>query len=426
MLAEDHSGGIWLNTIPPHAATPDAAGGYQQPRPLSTVTADDIQNVEVDADGVVWMMSNRGLFRFTGGIEALSDAAPIASIRRVVRAGDEVVFGGAPQAAGHAPSLPYRHGRLRLEFAAASYRPGVQYQYRLEPTEGTWSGWSEAAFTEYTQLDEGAYAFHVRSRASGSAPGSLGTWRFRVAPPWYRTALAWLGWFGVGVVLVGGYARLRTHGLRRQTRQLEEQVNARTAELRDAISNLETAQLQVREKNRELEVANAQLDLLSRHDALTGLWNRRHLDQALADEWNRARRHGQSVAFLLMDLDHFKDLNDRQGHAAGDDCLRRVARILEERVGRSGEIVARYGGEEFGMLLPGQGIESARQLAERLRQAIEELDIPHHTSDSRRVTASFGVASVLPEGSDSPEQLVERADKALYRAKAAGRNSVRT
>jgi diguanylate cyclase (GGDEF)-like protein len=174
-----------------------------------------------------------------------------------------------------------------------------------------------------------------------------------------------------------------------------------------------------------LEAANTQLEALSLEDDLTGIANRRFFERALTDEWNRARRHEQPLALILLDLDHFKDLNDRRGHPAGDDCLRRVGGFLSEAVRRSGEVVARYGGEEFAILLPATDGDSAVRVAETLRDGIEKLGIPYGNGAGKRVTASCGVAALTPSPEISAENLVASADRALYAAKHSGRNCVR-
>ncbi|MFP5247847.1 MAG: GGDEF domain-containing protein, partial [Thermoanaerobaculia bacterium] len=174
-----------------------------------------------------------------------------------------------------------------------------------------------------------------------------------------------------------------------------------------------------------LEAANTQLEALSLEDDLTGIANRRSFERALADEWNRARRHEQPLALILLDLDHFKDLNDRRGHPAGDDCLRRVGAFLAETIRRSGEVVARYGGEEFAILLPGVDADVAIRVAETLREGIERLAIPYGNGSGRRVTASCGVAGMIPTMNLTADGLVASADRALYAAKHSGRNCVR-
>lgn len=179
-------------------------------------------------------------------------------------------------------------------------------------------------------------------------------------------------------------------------------------------------------------------------DALTGVWNRRRFDEALEWEWLRARRAGEPLALLLLDVDHFKLFNDRYGHPAGDACLRAVALALDAACRRPADLVARYGGEEFAVLLPGTPRGGAEHMVRAVLAAIEALDIRHDASPvTTRLTVSIGVACYdgaspcwLAPLADtrmgdelqtrcSGADLVEAADKALYSAKASGRACAR-
>jgi diguanylate cyclase (GGDEF)-like protein len=177
--------------------------------------------------------------------------------------------------------------------------------------------------------------------------------------------------------------------------------------------------------NRKLVEANAELDRLSRRDALTGVANRRCFDETLDLEWRRAERSRTPVAVVLADVDRFKAYNDALGHPAGDACLRRVAATLAAVAHRAGDLVARYGGEEFAVLLPGLDRERAAAFAETMRAALAAAALPHPAAPPPgRVSASFGVAALVPRRGGSPRRLVDRADAALYRAKAGGRDRV--
>jgi diguanylate cyclase (GGDEF)-like protein len=158
-------------------------------------------------------------------------------------------------------------------------------------------------------------------------------------------------------------------------------------------------------------------------DHLTGLFNRGHFESCLRKEVNRCRRYGQSVSMLMVDLDDFKNVNDRHGHAAGDAALREVGRLLVQRV-RDIDVAARYGGEEFAVILPETRRTSAHVVAERIRGEVERhFKRKNLMGGEARLTLSGGIAS-FPEDAASPEQLVERADQALYRAKRAGKNRI--
>lgn len=185
--------------------------------------------------------------------------------------------------------------------------------------------------------------------------------------------------------------------------------------------------VQIRLKNHlELKQQRDMLNRLSSLDGLTGIANRRHFDGFLAQEWSRAVRNDDEIALLLMDVDHFKKFNDHYGHVAGDDCLKNVARVLSESISRSTDLVARYGGEEFVCVLSGTDLEGATRVAEKMRQSILALSIPHALSEPHRtITLSFGVAVARPGQREMlPSDLLLAADRLLYQAKDAGRNQV--
>ena len=201
-------------------------------------------------------------------------------------------------------------------------------------------------------------------------------------------------------------------------------------ETRTASGDLVLVRLDVTElveKGLALERANVQLAHLSTTDGLTGIANRRQFDQTLLAEWQRSVRSQQPLSLLMVDIDHFKRYNDHYGHLAGDNCLRRVARILESCVMRSGELVARYGGEEFALLLPGTDADEANGVARRCNDELQKARISHADSpDSSWLGISIGVASATATQGSLPETLVERADVALYRAKDNGRGGIET
>mgnify|MGYP000939956105 CR=1 FL=1 len=178
------------------------------------------------------------------------------------------------------------------------------------------------------------------------------------------------------------------------------------------------------ERNRELLSLNNRLADLARTDGLTGLANRRTFDVQFSQDWVRARDEGLPLTVVMADVDSFKAFNDTLGHLAGDDALRQVARMLAAAVAGTSYLVARYGGEEFMLLLPGLGLEQGIALADDARLQVEALGIEHPLAPQRRLTISFGVASVVPDGESNPDALISRADAALYEAKRRGRNCV--
>lgn len=157
-------------------------------------------------------------------------------------------------------------------------------------------------------------------------------------------------------------------------------------------------------------------------DPLTGLYNRREFDARLAEEHQRARRHGKPFALMMIDIDRFKHINDAYGHPAGDAVLKALAEVLKQQF-RDVDIIARYGGEEFVVILPEIGSDIAKQVAERVRRAIASTPFPLADGIESGLTASIGVA-YCPNCGASPREMIERADQALYSAKEAGRNRV--
>ena len=193
-------------------------------------------------------------------------------------------------------------------------------------------------------------------------------------------------------------------------------------ELALAASRDQLAEL-VEQRTAQLKAANIRLEALTRFDPLTGLANRRHFDELKELEFNRALRHEQPFSVLMCDLDFFKLYNDNYGHAMGDQCLRDVALTMSALFSRSGELVARLGGEEFAVLLPGQNRDQALASAERLQELLSHQKLPHSASAvSPYVTLSIGIAELEVTTMERFDQLLQSADKALYRAKSLGRN----
>jgi len=198
------------------------------------------------------------------------------------------------------------------------------------------------------------------------------------------------------------------------------------------------ASIRILERRRiaeELHDANVQLTMLASLDGLTGIANRRAFDDRFAQEWNRATRGASPLALAIIDIDHFKQFNDRYGHHAGDHALVSVAQALAGGMHRAADLVARFGGEEFVVLLPHTDLEGAAHLAEQLRLAVAGLAIQHQDSRWSVVTVSIGVAACVPAAPSAATPpvpaaaedrflLLTAADRALYQAKMAGRNCV--
>ena len=181
----------------------------------------------------------------------------------------------------------------------------------------------------------------------------------------------------------------------------------------------------LRDRNRQLRDARRQLTDLANVDELTGLGNRRLVNNALKEEINRARRVGGEISLILLDVDFFKNYNDTYGHPAGDKVLQQLADLMQRAATRAGEVVARYGGEEFLLILPGASQSSALRTANRLKELVIEERIPHGTSEvAEFITVSQGVITVSPDANTQPLELVQAVDECLYKAKDSGRNAI--
>ena len=167
-----------------------------------------------------------------------------------------------------------------------------------------------------------------------------------------------------------------------------------------------------------------ELKRMNNADALTGISNRRHLDEFLNYQLPAMFRTESPMSVIMIDVDYFKKFNDEYGHAAGDACLKKIAEILSSQVNRVTDLVARYGGEEFTVVLPATDESGAESIAEKMRLAVLDEHIKHELSDvADQVTISLGVSTLNPQNKNTTvEQLLENADKALYRAKQRGRN----
>lgn len=226
---------------------------------------------------------------------------------------------------------------------------------------------------------------------------------------WPITGLCMIG-LSLYVLISGSIAHDRAHKLRDAREQLRQGKLARRA-----------ANEALQQQLDKIHGLQAQLSEQANRDPLTGLYNRRYLDTTLRRELARCERDGQPLSLILIDVDHFKQVNDSHGHQAGDAVLIKLATLLQEQA-RSADVACRYGGEEFLLLLPNMSADAALDRAEQWRTAFAESTV---LADAHplRVTLSIGVAS-YPDHGYSPEQLVQCADRALYRAKAQGRNCV--
>lgn len=372
-----------------------------------------------DASGNLWIATARGAAAVDpGSLHAYRHGLP-----RVVV--EQVLADGKPMQRGDVLRLPAGTRKLDFRFAAVSFQMPrfLRYRYRLEGFDPGWVERANLRSAQYTNLDPGSYRFHVNVSAPGLGQGwssEVTSVAIEIAPqPWQRRGfIVAAGLLGLAAVYAIYLWRVRS--LRRRAARLEETVEERTRDLRLHTERLRESDLEksiLLDKLGQQSEAFAQMAL---EDALTGVGNRRSLDAELQLAFARALRNRRPLCFALFDVDHFKQINDRHSHAAGDQALVAVAHALRDALDGAG-MLARWGGEEFAVLFERVPLDRAREICETMRQRVEAIDCSAYALD-RRLTVSAGIAE--RDGALRIEDLVARADALLYEAKRAGRNRI--
>ena len=213
--------------------------------------------------------------------------------------------------------------------------------------------------------------------------------------------------------------------LERTNTAYQSEIEVRKSAEKEVLNHKDHLEDLVKDRTAELQIANERLKELSRVDGLTGIANRRRLDEELDREWKRMMRKKHPLSVVLCDIDHFKLYNDTYGHQQGDDCLIKVAQAINDSVNRPADVTARYGGEEFCLVLPETDSKGAIRIAEIVRKNVKALGLDHKSSPVASViTLSLGVATMIPEPGGNPAVILEASDRALYQAKGNGRDRV--
>jgi diguanylate cyclase (GGDEF)-like protein len=358
------------------------------------------RNAHEDSDGALLLVSNGAVLRFDPR-EQTPKGAPAAARLASVKVSDADGTRFLPLD-GSEIELPKGQWSIRFEFTLTEVaRPSdVTYQARLLPTDAGYDGWSPSSGYTYSNLPARDYVFELTGRDPDGNETRIEPFRITVTPPWYMNLWA-----------LALYALLAAAALALSTAMF---IRWRTARLAGVTERLERM---VAVRTRELESANRQLETIAHVDGLTGIPNRRRLDDYLNSVWESNADRGRPLSVLIVDVDHFKKYNDQHGHLAGDQLLRALATRLSRCLRRTEDLVARYGGEEFLAVLPGADLDVAREVAETMRGRVEESTLG--------ATISVGVATAIPAEGARLEALLGDADAALYAAKHAGRNCVR-
>jgi diguanylate cyclase (GGDEF)-like protein len=467
---------VWIGTSGGGLARLDLASGAVRSLTRRDKLHDDVvfQVVDQGAGGDLWMTSNRGLYRvgrdrvlaamqakgngtastidLSGTVYGTTDGMPSAECNAAfpaaIRARDgrlwvatargvavvdpkathrntvpppvhveEILLDGVrADTAEGVLRVPPATQRLELRYTALSLRAPerVTFRYMLEGYDRDWVKAGANRVAHYTKLAPGDYTFRViATNEDGVESNDEARLAVTVDPRWFETWWARLLAIALIAAAIWGAVRLRLAALRARKNE----------ELARAYEDVRRIAAELEDTNRQLAVANVSFRAMSYIDGLTGVANRRRFDEALEEACASATQD-EPVALVLLDLDHFKRLNDSQGHQDGDEALRAVAALLAERTETRGGLAARFGGEEFAWLLPGLTLDEAKSEAEELRKIVRAAAIRHDGAESKVVTASLGVSASDGMNPLTPLSLVAAADAALYRAKSAGRDRV--
>jgi diguanylate cyclase (GGDEF)-like protein len=358
----------------------------------------DTYAIYEDKDGSMWLGTS-------GGISHLLKPTSVPAVEPSRPDIQQIYFGQEQLKPGS--KVSWSPSALTVTLTALNFSEAhhIRIRYRLLGLENDWVETSEETL-RYARLAPGQYTFQAETaEVTGSRVSPVLEFQFTVEPRWWQSWLFRSLMILIGLVALVLLWQWRVQLLVGQKRQLEQAVLQRTLEL-----ELEKT---------ELLKARDEMRHFAEHDGLSGLLNHRIIVDRLRGEVERSRREGTTLSIIMIDLDHFKRINDGHGHPAGDAALVQLARVLQRSV-RSYDWVGRYGGEEFLLIMPGSSFEAARQRAEQLRNAIQAMSI-EHADLHLHITASFGVAAGFPTAYDT---MLKLADQALYRAKHNGRNCV--
>ena len=350
-------------------------------------------------NGPLWFGTSGGLSRFTPRPRASSNPTSQVVFTHLVSGQTDVSGLQNPSFAASADSLSVQYTALNSSVGPNN----VDFRYRMLGESPYWTETTRREL-EFVHLAPGQYRLQVEAGdGQGNWSGRVAEYQFTIRPHWYREWWFLLLCFIIPTLVIVVVVRIRL-----------AMIRAREAELVRLVE----------EKTADLQRANEELTRLSATDALTGLANRRCFDQTIEKECMRIHRSDTPLSLILLDVDHFKALNDSLGHQRGDVCLALLAGEMNRIARRAIDLVARFGGEEFAMILPNTGIEGARRIAEEVRRAVMDLNIPHPASPGPSyLTVSAGVACATG-AQNTPDKLVAAADRALYTAKRQGRNRV--
>jgi diguanylate cyclase (GGDEF)-like protein len=349
-----------------------------------------------DVDGSMWIGTSSGASHILQTHE-LFERKELALLI------ESVSYGGRQVEISAKQPIAWGDGALEIKLAALSFRnhEALRFRYRLKGLENDWSD-TDASILRYPALAPGHYVLQVSAdNPVLQASAGLVELPLTITPPWWRSDWFYALYLQLALAMIWLLYRWRLRGVLRRNAEMEQLVRQRTT---------------------ELEASREEHRMRSLKDGLTKAWNRGAIMEMISQHIAATARSGGSFMVVLMDLDHFKQVNDTYGHLAGDAVLKEFVRRLSERL-RGTDVIGRYGGEEFIMLLPGLYVGGGEQRISELHREICADPVQVDDGIAITISASFGVVVGPLEGC-TPESLIKLADKALYRAKENGRNRV--
>ncbi|MGH8224927.1 MAG: diguanylate cyclase domain-containing protein [Gammaproteobacteria bacterium] len=394
------SAGLWAYSYD-HIYHRDLNAMEWRSEPIGQIRRGAIQTLSRGEDDSIVFVSTNAILYYRKIQAQVQRRIPHVLLRSVELTRPDGSHEYLPLNAGEPVQLKQGAFALAFDFSLPDYsgRQAARFQARLQGFESRFSAWASNGSYTYSRLHPAVYQFELRGRDSQGNITAIEPFRFEVLPKWYASGWARALWLGLSVLaallIVMIFVRFRTRKLAGEKILLEAMVVERTEELKTANSRLET---------------------MAHLDGLTGIPNRRRMDDYLAQVWRQCIERGRPLSVLVIDVDNFKDYNDRYGHLEGDVFLKKLTAILSRCLRRTEDLLARYGGEEFLVVLPGAKNSVACELAENMRSKVEAAKLGP--------TISLGVATAIPTSNLTVATLLKCADTALYRAKADGRNRV--
>ncbi|HWR95840.1 MAG TPA: two-component regulator propeller domain-containing protein [Arenimonas sp.] len=434
-IITDTYGNFWLTSnrgvIHVKRAEMEAAadGKTAQLNPVSFAEADGMGSAQCNGgagpaalrakDGSIWVATAKGLSVVQPDELARYQLPPPPVVIESVMVDDQLVVPAAGVLV-----LPSSTRKLEMFYVSLTFRTPeqIRYRYRLEGFDDKWINRDQLRNVQFTNLPPGSYTFRVSAAVRGGAwSENTASLKFKIQPKYYQRAWFAPLLFVLSALLLYGFFRMRVSRLEARETELSGIVEERTRALHE--KNIELVTL-----NERISQQSEAFAVQARTDALTGLANRRSMDETLQNQFNAAVTADRPFCFGLLDVDHFKRVNDSFSHDVGDQALKRIAQAMQHVMGeqhhglwRGSDLCARWGGEEFALVFPDQDLHSAREKCEMILRAIEDIDCSGF-APGLHLSASIGLTGRT--GVSHHEKMVSKADENLYAAKHQGRNRV--